>query len=150
MINKSLRKVFLINIVIVLIDQIIKLFCLKINNDIILIKKILYLTKAFNDGAAWSILSGKIWLLILVALISVSIVIYWIKDKELGKLGVLTYGLLLGGIIGNLLDRIFRGYVIDYIGVMILNYQFPIFNFADSCIVIAVIILVLNSKQQLN
>ena len=52
------------------------------------------------------------------------------------------YGLLFGGIIGNLFDRILRGYVIDYISLNIFNYSFPIFNIADIAITIGVILMI--------
>ena len=54
---------------------------------------------------------------------------------------IFTHSLLLGGILGNLLDRIVNGYVIDYISLNIFGYHFPIFNFADICIVISVILI---------
>ena len=57
------------------------------------------------------------------------------------KLIDLSFGLLYGGILGNLIDRTFFGYVRDFISVRIINYNFPIFNIADSAIVIAVIFL---------
>ena len=52
-----------------------------------------------------------------------------------------AYGLLLGGILGNLLDRIIRGYVTDYVSLNIVGYHFPIFNLADVCITLGVILL---------
>lgn len=70
---------------------------------------------------------------------------YTKKQTNPNKLAILSHGLLLGGIIGNLIDRIIYGYVIDYLDFMIFNYNFPIFNLADTFIVIGCIILVINS-----
>lgn len=53
--------------------------------------------------------------------------------------------MLLGGILGNLLDRIIYGYVIDYISLNIMGYSFPIFNFADICIVIAILLMIIKT-----
>jgi signal peptidase II len=59
------------------------------------------------------------------------------------KTETLCYGLILGGATGNLIDRVIYGYVIDFIEVKIFNYNFPIFNLADSFIVIAFILLLI-------
>lgn len=55
----------------------------------------------------------------------------------------IIYGILLGGIIGNLIDRIIYGYVIDYLNFNIFGYNFPVFNFADICIVISIFIIII-------
>ena len=64
-----------------------------------------------------------------------------IKGKELKKIDIVSYSMLLGGIIGNLIDRVVHGYVIDYLDFKIFNYNFPIFNIADTLIVISIIII---------
>ena len=61
-----------------------------------------------------------------------------------------AYGLLLGGILGNLLDRIIRGYVTDYVSLNIVGYHFPIFNLADTFIVIGVFLLLLKEIRKEN
>jgi signal peptidase II len=72
------------------------------------------------------------------------------SNDDVDKKKTLIYSLLLGGIVGNLIDRIIHGYVIDYISFTIINYKFPVFNFADICIVIAVIIaLIFTVKEDL-
>ena len=63
----------------------------------------------------------------------------------MNKFEFINYSILLGGIIGNLLDRIKYGKVIDYLDFKIFNYDFPVFNFADMCIVISIILLVIYS-----
>ena len=68
---------------------------------------------------------------------------FLIINNNLSILDKIIYGMLYGGIIGNLLDRIFRGYVIDYLDFIVFKYDFPIFNFADSLIVVAMILLII-------
>ena len=65
-----------------------------------------------------------------------------INKENVNKIGILAYGLLLGGILGNLYDRIFYGYVIDYLDFVIFKFNFAIFNLADAAIVIGAILLI--------
>lgn len=142
--------ILIVSIIVILLDQGIKIAITNIglNNSIVIIKKIFSFTYVNNYGAAWSILEGSRLLLIILA-IAILLVIYigFIKDKKLTKIENISYGLLIGGIVGNLLDRIIHGYVIDYLDFNILGYNYPIFNLADSCIVISIFILIcLNFK----
>ena len=102
----------------------------------------LSLTYVKNIGAAFSLMEGKTPLLIIISLIA-----FFFLYKELITRGNrpiinLSYILILGGILGNFYDRLVLSYVIDYISVIIFNYYFPIFNFADMLIVIGVLILI--------
>ena len=72
-----------------------------------------------------------------------------IKNTKLSRLEKFCYGMLIGGILGNLFDRIIYGYVIDYLSFKIINYQAPIFNLADTFIVISVIIIVFKSVVEM-
>lgn len=97
-----------------------------------------------NTGAAWSLFEGKQTLLIIISIIFLVFLISFIIKEKPDKIDNLTYGLIIGGIIGNLYDRITLNYVIDFIAFNILGYEFPVFNLADSFIVIGVIILIIN------
>jgi signal peptidase II len=130
-----------------LFDQLIKFIVvtnMKLFESIKVINNFFYITYVENKGAAFSILTGQKWFLILSSII-VLIILYFnfIKGQKLNKYEIITYGTLLGGIIGNLYDRITRGIVVDYLDFIIFNYDAPIFNFADICIVVSMFVLVL-------
>ena len=65
------------------------------------------------------------------------------KDLPKAKKYDILFGVILGGILGNLIDRVFRGYVIDYLETFILGINFPIFNLADICITLGIILMIL-------
>ncbi|PIC71740.1 signal peptidase II [Sporosarcina sp. P16b] len=100
-----------------------------------------------NRGAAWGMLEGKMWLFFIVTIVVVVAIVYFFhtegkKDRLLG----MSLMLLLGGAIGNFIDRLVRGEVVDFISVLIpvINYDFPIFNVADAALTIAVILILLH------
>lgn len=99
-----------------------------------------------NRGAAWGMLEGQMWLFSIVTIGVIIAIIYFYhkeaKGKPLFQVGLM---LLLGGAIGNFIDRIFRGEVVDFADVLIpiINYDFPIFNIADAALTIAVVVLMI-------
>jgi signal peptidase II len=141
-----MKKTFIITtLILIIIDRAIKILIahlLSFGSSISIINNIFNITLAKNYGAAWSILSGNRIFLITVAFFSLGL-IYWffLKNKKLNKLEIYTYSFLIAGIIGNLIDRIYYGYVIDYLEFIINEYHFPIFNLADMMIVISVMII---------
>lgn len=112
----------------------------------------LHITSSRNRGAAFGILQDKRVLFIIITIIVVIFVIYYIKKiHKKHKLYALSLALILGGSIGNLIDRIRLGEVIDFIDVRIIN--FAIFNVADSAVVVGttlLIILMFFSKEDLD
>lgn len=97
-----------------------------------------------NRGAAWGMLQGQMWFFTIVTIAVIIGVIYFYHKEANGKpLMQASLMLLLGGAIGNFIDRIFRGEVVDFFDVLIpvINYDFPIFNIADAALTIAVILL---------
>lgn len=147
--NKKFKDVCFFSIIFLIIDQAIKFYLnskMVLNQTTIIIKNFLNITYVHNTGAAFSLFSGSKILLILIGIIAViGFIIYVSKIVDLSDFDMFTYSMLLGGILGNLLDRIIHGYVIDYISLNIFGYHFPIFNFADVCIVVSVILILLES-----
>ena len=139
--------IIILSIIFIIIDQLSKIIVvnnLTNNKSIEVIKSFFYLTYTNNKGAAFSILTGRRILLILVALIVIGVLIYYVrKNKIEGKVNKIALSLVIGGSIGNLIDRILRGAVIDFIDVKIFGYNFPIFNLADTFIVIGVFLLII-------
>lgn len=143
----QMKKIAGISIFVLIIDQLLKLLVsslLKLNTSKEIISNFFNISLVHNNGAAWSILSGNRLLLILISISALVLIYYlFIKDKELTSLEIVTYGMLIGGILGNLLDRILYGYVIDFLDFNILGYRYPVFNFADCCIVISALLLII-------
>ncbi len=141
-----MRKISLIALAFLFIDQLIKFFVtntFKVGEGIVIIKNFFTLTLLHNTGAAFSILRSSTFLLILISIIAlVLIYLFFIKNSELRNYDIWIYGALIGGILGNLCDRIFRGYVIDYLDFKLFN--FPVFNLADSIIVVSVMLIIIN------
>lgn len=136
------------------IDQISKLLVVNLltkTDSITIIKNFFYLTYINNDGAAFSILVGKRIFLILIAVLVIVMLIRYIKKNNIqNKLELVSISLIIGGSLGNLMDRVIRGYVIDFLDFKIFNYNFPIFNLADTFIVIGVFLLLLKEIRKEN
>lgn len=129
-----------IGVIITIIDQFIKNIITSqmiVGESIPVIPSTFYITYVENTGAAWSILEGNRYFLVCISFLAIFAIYYFcIKGKHLTTLKIYSFGVLFGGIIGNLIDRIIHGYVIDFISVYIGSYAFPIFNIADMAIVI--------------
>ena len=129
---------------IVLIDQFTKYLMLYnkklfINKDFLLFK----LDFVKNYGAAFNIFSGSKVFLSLISIFFSILLIYLIFKKDtFNKFDLYSYSFILGGTIGNGIDRIYRGFVVDFINLNIIN--FPVFNIADISINIGFIILLYN------
>ena len=133
-----------LSIFIVLIDQFTKYLMfynkkLFINKDFLLFK----LDFVKNYGAAFNIFSGSRIFLSLISILFSILLIYLIFRKNTLKLfDLYSYSFILGGTIGNGIDRIYKGFVVDFINLNIIN--FPVFNIADISINIGFIILLYN------
>ena len=144
-INIKIKLYFLsLSIFIVLIDQYTKYLMfynknLFINKDFLLFK----LDFVKNYGAAFNIFSGSRLFLSLISILFSIILIYLIFRKNtLNSFDLYSYSFILGGTIGNGIDRIYKGFVIDFINLNIVN--FPVFNIADISINIGFILLLYN------
>ena len=143
------KKIILISGFVLVIDQIIKYIVSSFHARFVLIPNLISFVYVENKGVAFSALSGKRMFIILISLILIGVLIFMLKsEKKVNKTLIWSYGLLFGGIFGNLIDRIIRGFVIDFISLNILGYYFPVFNIADFAITMGVILLIINSIKQ--
>ncbi len=149
------KKLFGLSFIFILIDQLIKgmvSIFMNLNSSIVIIEDFFNLTYVQNTGAAFSILEGNRLFLILAGFVGLNLIYFFlIKNKELKKLEIIIYSILIAGIIGNMVDRIMFGYVIDYLDFNIFGYNFAIFNLADTYIVVsAIIIFIMEVKDEIN
>lgn len=129
---------YLISLLILIIDQWSKWAIVKymdLYESIPIIEGWLHITSTRNRGAAFSILQNQRWFFItLTVIVSLFIIYYIYRIYKTEKWYALAFSLILGGAVGNLIDRILTGEVVDFIDVRIIN--FAVFNLADSAIVI--------------
>ncbi len=135
--------------IVILLDQLTKWAVatnMEIGERIPLIEPYIGLLSHRNRGAAWGMLEGQMWLFAIVTLVVVGgIVYYFHKEGKDNPLFAWSLMLLLGGAIGNFIDRMARGEVVDFVSVLIpvINYNFPIFNVADAALTIGVILIII-------
>lgn len=140
------KKILLISIIVLAVDQLSKTLIditMNIGQSIPVIKNFFYISYYQNNGAAWGILNDKIPLLLIMSIVILVIIYHYMYTFKMNKRNVLAFGLLTGGIVGNLVDRFLFGYVKDFLDFYIFDYNFPIFNVSDICIVIGVILLII-------
>nr|EEK66219.1 Lipoprotein signal peptidase [Bacillus wiedmannii] len=140
---------YVIALFVIAIDQISKWLIVKnmeLGTSIPLIDNVLYITSHRNRGAAWGILENKMWFFYIITVVFVVfIVIYMQKYAKTDKLLGISLGLILGGAIGNFIDRVFRQEVVDFIHVYIFSYNYPVFNIADSALCIGVVLIIIQT-----
>lgn len=142
--------IIILSLICLIIDQITKILVIKIlplSGSIEIIKNFFYIIPTNNTGAAFSILIGQRIFLILITIAILAFLIQYIKKNKIErKIDIISFSFIIGGSLGNLIDRIIRGLVIDFISLKLGNYNFPIFNIADTLIVLGVILLLLGAK----
>ena len=130
--------------VLVIIDQIIKYFgsvYLHPVGSVSVIDNLFSLTYVENKGVAFGMFSDMRWVFVALTSVLLAIIIFYMfKKRPKGKFFYVCAALIIGGGIGNLIDRIFYGYVIDYLS---LSFFPPVCNFADYCITAGTIMLVI-------
>ena len=108
-------------------------------NSFPVIDNILNFTYVENTGAAFGMLkNGNVFLIISTVIILAAVIVYLTIKKPKAKAVKIASALIIGGALGNLYDRIFRGFVVDFIDIRFINY--PVFNIADCCVVCGAII----------
>lgn len=133
-------------VIVTVLDQLTKWLVqryLDFGSSVTIIPGLFDFSKVYNRGAAWGMLSGQ--RVILVAVSALMLGFLWLNRKEFlrgGRIERIGVGLLAGGIIGNLIDRVKLGYVIDFLDFHWGTYTFPTFNVADSAICVGVALFV--------
>ena len=130
-------------IVLLGIDLLLKYLVSTYLTTVNIIDNFFSLTYVLNDGAAFSLFASRIYLLILIAIICLFFIIYELKNNLDDRMLSIGYSLALAGLLGNFLDRLIDGYIIDYLSFKILGYNYPIFNFADILIVVGIVIVII-------
>jgi signal peptidase II len=138
---------YILALFVIALDQLTKWLIVKnleLGESIKVIEDFLYITSHRNRGAAWGILQGQMWFFYVITVVVIIGIVIYIQKAAKGKmlLGV-SLGLMLGGAIGNFIDRVFRKEVVDFINTYIFTYDFPVFNIADSALVIGVGLLMI-------
>ena len=121
---------------------------LELHKSVKVINDFFYLTYTENTGAAWSILKDQKIMLLILTVIVLFIINKFINKESLTKLDSFVYGMIIGGILGNFFDRLVYGHVIDFLDFKIFGYDYPIFNLADTFIVIGIILLMIISIRK--
>ena len=146
--NKFNLTLFFLFLTLVILDQITKALVINFIDlyDSVVLLPIVNLTFVVNYGFAFGLLNNPSLNQILVSLVILAIIIYflYLLIKTQDKIFQLTLTLILAGALGNFIDRIFRGFVIDFIDIYIGKYHWPAFNIADSCITLGFVVLMIN------
>lgn len=136
--------VLAVSALLVVIDQLLKVWALQAlsgSPSIMVIPGLLQFTYVENRGAAFGIFQGRVGLLSLFTLaVIIAAIVMLVRGKLRHPLLMWSVGLIIAGGIGNLIDRVFRSFVVDYIDISPL-FNFPVFNFADCCVVVGTVML---------
>ena len=131
---------YILIITILVLDQLSKILALKYlapAGSIPIIKNVFHLTYVENRGAAFGILQNQKLFFVIFALLALGFIWFYAYNNRLNKVMVYGLGLVVGGVIGNLIDRVRLGFVVDYLHIM----NFPVFNIADSAVTIGIILI---------
>lgn len=139
------KKTYVIAIFILLFDQISKSLIeiyFKLNESFVIVKNFFSITVAHNTGGAWSILNNHSYLFIIFSVIALIVLIRFMFQFKNNLRNNIAFACTVAGIMSNLADRLFLGYVRDFLDFKILGYDYPIFNIADIAIVVGVLLLI--------
>ena len=139
MVKIDIKKLFIISLIIIVLDQVTKILTKNIDYEIFPFFSFIYTT---NTGAAFGVFKEQTTLITFLSIMIIGALIYFIPKIE--KENYFAYSLLLGGAIGNLIDRIFLGHVRDFISIWV----WPIFNIADIAISIGIILIIYNEIKK--
>ena len=144
-----MKTILLLAAAVLALDQAAKLATLRAFADggsLAVVTGFFDLRLVLNDGAAWGILAGRQWLLVLVSAAMLGVLWWNRRDLAAARLSRVAGGVLAGGILGNLLDRALRGRVVDFLDLHWREaYHYPTFNVADVAICAGVGLLLLHT-----
>nr|WP_141670903.1 signal peptidase II [Gilliamella apicola] len=107
------------------------------------------ITYVRNIGAAFSILEGQRWMLAVVAIIISGVIIYMLyRNPSSKKLENFSLALILGGALGNLFDRLYHGFVVDFLDVNFGDWHYPTFNIADCAICVGIGLFIISNFKK--
>ena len=136
-----------VTLAVLILDQFTKAYILKtmsVGDSYSVIPGFLNITSHRNTGAAWGILSGKMGFFFLVTIIVLGLLTYFYIKEARGHFWMqMAISLLFAGALGNFIDRMKNGEVVDFIDTYIFGYDFPIFNVADSSLTVGVILILI-------
>lgn len=132
---------WIIAFIVVVLDQLTKLIFLS-TGDIKLLP-FFSIELVGNTGAGFGILQGRTIILTIISVLVIAFIIYLEKSVPENTTEKISLALLLGGTAGNLIDRIFRGEIVDFLHFQYGWFNYPAFNLADSAIVIGMIVLII-------
>ncbi len=144
---KKYFKIIILTILLIIFDQVSKLLITKyfeVGDSLTIINNFLKFLYIKNTGAAFGLFMNNIFILIIVTNILLVYLIIELKKNINNKILVISLSLIISGALGNLIDRIFRGYVVDFISFTLFNKEMAIFNIADIFITIGVTILLVH------
>lgn len=151
--GKRILLVIFIILIIICIDQSIKILVSNnlYNSSMVMIKGVLNLTYIENTGGAYGIGSNSTIMFIIINIIVIGLLTKFIvsKSEEIDLDILISVSLIIAGGVGNLIDRIFRGHVIDYIDINPI-IKYPVFNIADICVFLGCIVIVIKLLYRRN
>ncbi|MCL4478303.1 MAG: signal peptidase II [Deltaproteobacteria bacterium] len=146
--KKRISYLLIISLIVILIDQISKYVVVHyLSYPLVIIPGMLELVKAYNHGIAFGffnkpqcLLNSKLLTLLSVGVLIMLISVY-IASKDITLLSMVSLSMIIGGAMGNIIDRLRQGYVVDFIDAYIKHSHWPTFNVADSAITIGAVLL---------
>ncbi|MES9898185.1 MAG: signal peptidase II [Sedimenticola sp.] len=141
----------ILSLVIIVLDQVSKQLAetMMLAYETVPVMPFFNLTLAYNEGAAFSFLSDQggwqRWLFVVLATVVTLVLVGWLARLRDERILAISLALVIGGAVGNLIDRLLFGHVIDFLDVYYGTWHWPAFNIADSAITIGVVLLLLDS-----
>ena len=149
---KTKDRIYFFSFLLLVIDQFSKYLVVhsfSFNQPYPLIPSFFDIRYVQNEGGAWGIFANATWVITIVSFVFLLFLNQYLSRKEtFSKLAPFSYALLMGGILGNFIDRVLYQYVIDFFSFHFFGYSFPVFNFADIFIVVGMFLLMIDLLKE--